>query len=245
MILAAGMGRRLGFVYPPKPIVMFSKPLLYYPLSSLVSIGVNNIYIVVNPWHKTYIERVMAYLSSITTKIEILWNYWEENGSSLLIGLKSAFTSGENEVILTMGDHIFEPSLPLKSFNMLNECSLSVAGDKDPNWVDINEATKIISYDNKYAKFFGKKIKRHDFIDTGVFAFRKESLDIIKEAYKSGALTVSEIMNHLARKTEICIADVTRSDWIDVDTFSELIFKATNVIKRIDEKFIIKFFKLI
>ena len=243
VVLAAGMGRRLGFLYPPKPIVMLSKPLLYYSLSSFASIGIERVYVVANPWSRKLIEDVMKKVDLFSlVETEVLWRYWEENGSSLLIGLKRAFTLESEGVVLTMSDHVFEPLILLKSFEKLKECPVVVGGDKSPKWVDVNEATKIRSFKDHYAKIFSKKLREFDFIDTGVFAFRRDSLRVIEEAYKSGALSVSEVMNYIAQRIKICIADVTGSDWMDVDTFSELIFSVPKIDEELNEKLFIKLF---
>ncbi len=244
VVLAAGMGRRLGFLYPPKPIVMLSKPLLYYSLSSLASIGIKRVYVVTNPWSRKLIEDVLKKVDLFSlTETEVLWRYWEENGSSLLTGLKRAFTLESEGVILVMSDHVFEPLIPLKSFEELEECPIAVGGDRSPRWVDVNEATKIRSFGDSYAKIFSKKLREFDFIDTGVFAFRRDSLEMIEEAYKNGALSVSEIMNYLAQRIRICIADVTGSSWIDVDTFSELMFDVPKVNEELNKKLFIKLFQ--
>jgi choline kinase len=223
----------MSFYYPPKPIVFFSKPLIYYPLVSLKSIGVESFYVIANPWSKELIEYVLSssLLGPFRYEVEVLWRFWEENGSSLVVGLNRAF-SEDDRVILTMGDHVFEPKIALKVVNALDRCPASIAADRRPKWVDLKEATKIRA-EGSLAKKFGKNLSNYNYVDTGVFGFRDDSLDLIKEAYVRGATRVSEIMNYLAKKSRVCVVDVTGSNWIDIDTIDELVFTAPLVLKEI------------
>ncbi len=234
VILAAGFGTRFGFLYPPKPLLLVNDPLISYPLRSLAVLGINKVFVTTNPWSYKLIKNYLDTLEYLDTDVEVLWSFWEENGASLILGLKRAFTL-DDKVILTMSDHIFEPILPLKAFEALNRCEASIAADKRPKWVDIAESTKIKA-ENSLARFFGKSLSKYDFIDTGVFGFRSEILKFIVDAYKLGAKKVSDILNHIADKVKICIVDVSSSDWIDVDTLNELIFKAPSLVKVLREK---------
>ena len=232
VVLAAGFGTRLRALHPPKPMILLSQPLIAYPLIALRTSGVSKVYVVANPWSRKYVEEFLDSIDFIDVEVEVLWRFWEENGSSMLLGLKRAF-SRTDAVILTMSDHIFEPSLAIKAFSTLESCEVSIAADSRPRWTDIEEATKILSDGKGRAKIFGKRLENYDFVDTGVFAFRASVLSLIREAYEKGAQRVSEIMNYLAEKNKVCIADVTGSSWIDVDTIDELLFVAPKVAEEI------------
>ena len=108
IILAGGNGTRLHplTISVSKQILpVFDKPMIYYPLSTLISMGVSDILIITNkqnlPVFKTLLEDGKKFGINISYKLQNAPNGIAE---ALIIG--EDFLNNEN-VVLILGDNIF------------------------------------------------------------------------------------------------------------------------------------------
>ena len=117
VILAGGSGKRL---YPLTKITnkhllpVYNKPMIYYPLSTLINAGVKEILIVSGPEHAGDFSRLLGsgkeFGARLTYEIQD-----EAGGIAQALGLAEDFADKENIAVI-LGDNIFEDKLNVNDF---------------------------------------------------------------------------------------------------------------------------------
>src|SRR4030042_2126116 len=113
VILAGGLGKRL---YPLTKITnkhllpIHSKPMIYYPIQTLVDAGITEILIVTGGMHAGEFLRLLGNGAEFGLK-HINYTYQEgEGGIAEALGLARHFADGE-EVVVILGDNIIEDDI--------------------------------------------------------------------------------------------------------------------------------------
>lgn len=225
VILAAGRGSRMGWLWPPKQLLSYgSSSILAHIIKTLRESGVlGDYYLVVNPWTKDHILDEARKAGCHSCQMVVLWRYWEENGASMIIGLKAALVNSEM-VILSMSDHIYPARLVNKVVDVLktDKCPIVMAVDGRPELIELSEATKVLVRSGSVERV-SKRLSEYNYVDAGVFGFTREALNILVEAYKTGLRLISDIITYTSRYINVCPADVTGIPWMDVDTLDDAI----------------------
>ncbi|MEX0568499.1 MAG: sugar phosphate nucleotidyltransferase [Candidatus Njordarchaeota archaeon] len=222
IILAAGKGSRLRLYYNlPKPIALVRKVRLFQlPILSLYFAGVKRFIVVTHKHIKKFFSR---FLNKIGVEYEIAINskVGRENGYSLNIGLDYV---DEDIFFVSMCDHVFPSDLPRMMLNVMNsDIDILIAGDADPQYIDIDEATKIHVVKGKVIRI-GKNLKKFNYIDAGVFIMSKHIFGLVKSVIKTRRVVkVSDIVNRAIESGyNVTVADITGVPWVDVDTANDL-----------------------
>lgn len=227
VILAAGIGSRLGSIGNGAKftLTIAGRPLITYSIFSLASTGVRKFIIVTRSETLGLLENALLNVDH-GLEIEFCVNDdWErENGYSLYVASKCV---RDKYFYLSMSDHIYPKEIPerlaLESKRHPDAVAI-VAGDRDPVFVDVEEATLIKTFGGKIIAI-GKGLHAWDFVDTGVFVMRREIFNIAsllaKKKYK---IKLSEIIQTAARVGyEVRVADVTGIPWAEVDTVEDYV----------------------
>ncbi|MBF0215801.1 MAG: NTP transferase domain-containing protein [Candidatus Omnitrophica bacterium] len=235
VILAGGLGTRL---YPLTKITnkhllpIFKKPMIYYPLETLVDAGIKDIMIVTGGNHAGDFLRLLGNGHEFGLK-GINYAYQEkEGGIAQALGLAEYFADGE-KVVVILGDNIIEKSIK-------NEVK-AFAGQTDGARVLIKDVSNperfgVVEFDGDRIKNIAEKPKdpKTNFVVTGIYMYDKDIFAIIKGLKPSGRgeLEITDVNNDYIRRGKL---SYSRLDgwWTDAGTFGSLL-RANNLIAQRD-----------
>ncbi len=239
IILAGGTGTRL------KPITsiinkhllnIYDKPLIYYPISTVLLAGIRNILIIASKDQINFFKMLLGNgeLFGMNISYEI---QYKPNG------LPEAFIIGEDfigndPVCLNLGDHILFgqglPDLLEETFNNFNKntiFSLESLNTKDYGVVEFDNKRRPKKIIEKPKKTNSKNII------TGIYAFSNDVIKISKKLKKSSRkeLEISDLMNHYLKRNELEVSFLGRGiAWFDAGS-SDRILEASNFIQLIQK----------
>ena len=223
VILAAGEGSRLRmYISVPKPFAPVGRfRLLHFPILSLKLVGVERFIVVARGDMKKFLLKTLSKIGVATYYIVTNNETYRENGYSLHVGLRHL---EEDLFFVSMSDHIFPPEVPRKLIrDMREDIDILIAADADPQYVDIEEATRIYTVNGRVRRI-GKRLRRFNFVDAGLFLMRKTVRKIVSSLVKEyEVIRMSDIINYaIEQGYSVWISDITGMPWIDVDTPKEM-----------------------
>ena len=239
IILAGGHGSRLGpltKVLSKQLLPVYDKPLIYYPLSTLIESGINDILIITKSEFLKQFSELLGDGSHLGIKIQ----YKVQNNPN---GIAEAFLIGEKfinnqSVALILGDNIFHGINFLKAkkvYNKNNFGSLIF-----PYIVENPERYGVVKIiNNKVTKLVEKPKK---FISnlaiTGIYFFDNNVIKYAKSALpsKRGELEIIDIIKQykIINKLHIAKLDIG-SAWLDAGNPDSLL-QASQLIQTIQKR---------
>jgi len=239
IILAAGMSERFRKIScEPKVIVKVnSMPLIAYPITSLKITGVDRMLIVVNAENKCMIENIIKkYFNDLDVRFVINDEISRENGYSLYLGFKHVES---DKFFVSMADHVYPPRVLQKILerDKLGDGDIIIAGDKEPLYVDVEEATLIESHNHKVLRV-AKGLTSWSYVDAGVFLMKKSIFKLLCEVVKDNYIVkLSDILNSAVRKGyRVLVADITGIPWTELDLPKDYYSILHGIRKRVVEE---------
>ena len=229
IILAGGKATRLRPCTKviSKPLLpIYNRPMIYYPLNTLIKAGIREILIIIAP------ERAGDYLNLLGSGKEFGVKFTYEIQDKPR-GIADAFIIGENfvdqeNVALILSDNIFEDDFreDIESF----KSGAKVFVKKVPN----PSRFGVVEFDgNMKARKIVEKPKKwlSDYAATGLYLFNHRVIEAAKklEPSERGELEITDLLNWYLKKGELEVATVNNG-WIDAGTFDSLL-KAQNFAK--------------
>ena len=242
IILAGGYGKRL---YPITKVIskqllpVYNKPMIYYPLSTLMLSGIRDILIISTPYDIDNYKLLLGDGSNFGIKI----SYEIQDKPN---GLAEAFIIGEqfignDDVCLILGDNIFYgKSIPkvLKSTSsqLINGNESIIFGYyvKDPQRygvVDFDSNLKVKSIDEKPIN------PKSNYAVVGLYFLKNDVINIAKECKPSdrGELEITSINNKYLDQGRLNIKILDSIFWLDTGTHDALV-EASNFIKTVENR---------
>ena len=227
VILAAGYGSRLAEnSSTPKGLITIRKRrIVEDSIETILGVvGIEKIVIVTNErFRNEYSGFFTDRFKDSEKRIDIVVNTSVHRGNGYSFYLaKDAIST--DKFILIMSDHYFSESFVRKAIQ-----GEGLAVDADPIYVDLNDATKVMTDSQGYVRDIGKNLPKFNYIDTGFFILDRSIFriaSIIEE--KQSKIGLSDII----REARIGTIDVTRNLWIDIDTFEDLQYARKHVQDR-------------
>ncbi len=229
IILSGGSGSRLApltKVTSKQLLPIYNRPMIYYPLNTLIKAGIKEILIIVSP------DRAGDYLNLLGSGKEfgVKFTYEIQDKPE---GLAQAFIIGENfidneDVVMILGDNIFEDDFSEDIKNFKGGAKVFAKEVSDPERfgvVKFNEdmkAEKIIEKPKEYLS---------NYAVTGLYVYDHKVVEIAKNMKPSdrGELEITDVNSHYLEKGELEVG-LVKGEWLDAGTFDSLL-KAQNFAK--------------
>ena len=228
IILAAGKGSRL---YPityetPKPLLpIYDKPMIYYPLSTMVSLGIKDILLIVDEANLARYQDLLGDGKKLGLSIEYLVQYVQRGIADAFI-LAEDFI-GQDDVCLLLGDNLFcsDTNDWLESMTADKFSSGAVVTAyrvRDPERfgvVEFNDDLKVISLEEK------PKIPKSNYIVPGLYFYDNRVVEIAKKVQPSarGELEITSVNQAYLELDELSVVIVDKTvSWFDTGTVDSM-----------------------
>lgn len=239
IILAGGSGSRLSPLtdYTCKQLLgIYNKPAIYYPLYTLMKMGINDILIISTPETTPILERSLGdgsrYGMTLHYKVQEKPN-----------GLAQAFVLGEEfikdrRVCLILGDNLFYGNQIEKLFREACRSSDNVVFGyqvSDPcryGIVEFDDNDNVMSIEEKPKK------PKSNYAVPGIYFYNNDVVDIAKNLKPSarGEYEITDVNKEYLKSKQLKVKRVGIGNfWIDVGTFNSM-NDASNFVRTIEER---------
>ena len=242
IVLAGGRGTRL---YPTTNIMskqlfpIYNKPMIYYPLSTLMLAGIKDILIISTPNDINRFEELLGNGKNFGISL----SYAIQNEPN---GIAEAFLIGENfigndDICLILGDNVFYgKNLPI----ILKSAAHSVTNNdfskifgyrvKDPERygvIEFSDNKDVISLEEKPIK------PKSNYAAVGLYFYKNYVIDFAKDLIPSdrGELEITDLNIKVLENANLKAEILDSVFWLDTGTHDSLV-EASNFIKTVENR---------
>ncbi len=204
VILAAGLGKRLGGV--AKPLVKVGGLEIILRTMKLLSPYVDEFIIVAS----VYADKIESFLKNKGYSFRVIRNECPEKGNGYSLLLARNYVA--DRFVLVMGDHVYSKEFVERAIR-----GVGLIGDREAKFVDVKEATKVAVRNGKVYEI-GKHLETFDCVDTGFFVLNSEIFRSAEKLLDRDVIGLSDIV----REAQLPVTYVDGLFWMDIDTKDEL-----------------------
>lgn len=239
IILAGGSGTRL---YPitlgvsKQLIPIYDKPMIYYPLSTLMSAGIREILIISTPQDLPRFEQLLG--SGEQIGCSFTYKVQEKPRGLADAFIVGADFIGKDKVAMVLGDNIFygsELDTKLQAATDPNGgivFGYQVADPQRYGVVEFDKHNNVVSIEEKPEK------PKSNYAIPGLYFFDNDVVEIAKNVKPSarGEIEITEIHNAYLRQSKLTVILLDRGTaWLDTGTFASM-NQAAQYVQVIEER---------
>lgn len=239
IVLAGGAGTRLHpitLAMSKQLMPIYDKPMIYYPISTLMQAGINEILIISTPHDLPHFERLLGDGSALGCRFDYVAQQ-VPNGLAQAFVLGKQFI-GNDKVSLILGDNIFYGA----DFeeNLINNND-PVGGIVFAYHVSDPERYGVVEFDENFnAISIEEKPKnpKSNYAVPGLYFYDNSVVDVAKNIKPSqrGEYEITDVNKHYLEAKQLKVSKMQRGTaWLDTGTFKSLI-DATQFVQVIEDR---------
>lgn len=232
VVLAGGLGKRLEpltRITNKHLLPVYNRPMIYYPLQSLVDAGLSEIMLVVGGNHAGEFLRLLGNGSELGLR-HLNYTYQRgEGGIAEALALAEHFIDGDHMVVI-LGDNIVEKSIRPHVERFATQpagARIVLKEVEDPKRFGVAEVRdgRVVSIEEK------PSAPKSNLVVTGIYMYDPQVFEIIRTLKPSGRgeLEITDVNNAYLRKGQLSY-DVLDGWWTDAG-LPETLYRATTLVR--------------
>lgn len=239
IVLAGGAGTRLHpitLAMSKQLIPIYDKPMIYYPISTLMQAGIREILIISTPQDLPHFERLLGDGSRLGCRFEYVVQH-VPNGLAQAFVLGEEFI-GKDKVSLILGDNIFCGAEFEENLSQNNNpdggivFAYHVSDPERYGVVEFDKNMNAVSIEEK------PKHPKSNYAVPGLYFYDNSVVEVAKNIKPSqrGEYEITDVNKYYLENQKLRVCKIARGTaWLDTGTFKSLI-DATQFVQVVEDR---------